>query len=323
MIRLISHLLICLTSAFLLISCASSLSGVHQYSIEDDSMVVIPEGWFTMGLDTGEPGERPAHEVLVDTFRIDRYEVSAEKFAEFLNERGNPENKYFTQDKWSAVAEVSQIAGEETKTSAPRQEYVPRKGFEKYPANNVSWYGAYEYCRWKGKRLPTEAEWEKAARSDDKRNYPWGNSMPDDTKAVYARDWKEKGMNVMVPVDALPEGASYYGVLNMAGNVGEWVNDWYRQNYCDYCDPTSKDYISTVAEIIGTDKAAVEGDKKNVDIPPKNNPQGPPIGAFKVLRGGSWIAESELEVRSTYRNWLAPAERNMDTGFRCAESAPE
>ena len=100
----------------------------------------------------------------------------------------------------------------------------------------------------------------------------------------------------MVTVDSLPEGSSPFGALNMSGNVWEWINDWYRQNYCDFC--------STV----------------NSDIPPRNNPAGPPSGTFRVLRGGSWFEEDGvLRIKAPYRNWLEPDKRYLNTGYRCAK----
>ena len=106
------------------------------------------------------------------------------------------------------------------KTGAFR--YLPRPGYENYPANNVSSYGAEGFCRWKGNVFRGESEWEKAARGDDRRVYPWGDRFPNEHTSRYDRAWPSKGLNVLLPVDSLPEGRSYYGVYNMAGNVLEW-----------------------------------------------------------------------------------------------------
>ena len=274
-------------------------------------MVTVPGGWFKMGTDLSELNERPEHDVFVDAFQMDKYEVSASDFASFLNEKGNPENKYFSTDEYSTIAKEN--------TSDGGQRYIPRKGFENYPANNVSWYGADAYCRWKEKRLPYEAEWEKAARGNDGRTYPWDSGPPDETKARYGQKWDEKGLQVMVPVDAMPGGASYYGVFKMTGNCREWVVDWYRQNYCNYCDPDSADYTETALKIIGSDREGEIRNKKGPDMPPKYDPKGPPVGSFKVLRGGSWEETDERSLRSSYRYWLDPGERRRDTGFRCAK----
>lgn len=303
-------------------SCATGNLSKYSSSIrENPAMVVIPRGWFVMGLNTGSLNERPEHDVFLDTFMIDKYEVSAKEFAKFLNEKGNPENKYFSHDKYSTIIGVSYVNGRAVETTQNPEIYIPRKGFENYPSNNVSWFGADAYCRWKGKRLPTEAEWEKVARGDDKRIYPWGDGMPDVTKAKYGQKWEEKGLNVMAPVDSLHNGASYYGVLSMAGNVWEWVNDWYRQNYCDFCT-TDFEYYTVAERLLDIKRASedVNDNKKELPIPPRNNPQGPLLGSFKVLRGGSWYdSYGELVIRTTYRYWLHPEDRYLNTGFRCAK----
>ncbi|MGC2064330.1 MAG: formylglycine-generating enzyme family protein [Thermodesulfovibrionales bacterium] len=301
----------------LLFSCAAG-GNIHQAPDSDASMVVIPKGWFTMGSDSGELNERPEHEVLLDTFRIDLFEVSAVEFAEFLNAASNPDNKYFTHNGNATVMGVTYSEGKETETLINPTKYIPRQGFEKYPANNVSWFGAAAYCRWKGKRLPTEAEWEKAGKGTDLRTYPWGNSLPDPLKARYKQKLEESGLQVLVPVDSLPSGRSPYGVFNMAGNVWEWVADWYRMNYCDFCDPGGSEYNSSAAELLEMDKP-VPGNDAVVNTPPNYNSQGPRIGSFKVLRGGAWSDGSEPLLRNSLRYWLDPLERYIDTGFRCAE----
>lgn len=292
-------------------SFGASMKGLSQETQAD--MVVIGKGWFMMGANNLELNEQPEHEVFLDTFLMDKYEVSAADFSAFLNAKGNPDNRYFLPDETSTVYIEKNGAGEK---------YAPRKGFENYPANNVSWYGAAEYCRWKGKHLPFEAEWEKAARGSDQRLYPWGNDPPDDVKARYHQKWEGQWLKVMVQIDALPKGASYYGVFNMAGNCREWVQDWYRQNYCNYCDPVGRDYMEIAAMIIGMDKAPAVTDAKDgkgPDVPPKYDPKGPLIGSFKVLRGGSWEDKNGKSLRSTYRYWLDPSEKRRDVGFRCAK----
>lgn len=279
-------------------------------------MLLVPGGLFTMGLRDGELYEQPEHEVYLDSYMIDKHEVSAIDFAAFLNARGNPENRYFTAAESSTVAEETVLTADDT-AKQDRLIYVAKQGYENFPANNVSWFGAEEYCRWKGRRLPTEAEWEKAARGDDRRIYPWGDSFPSVIRARYARDFGKTGMDVMVPVDALPAGESFYGAKNMAGNVLEWTHDWFRTNFCDFCDPTGEDYLMAAAEIICGDEASVEIRKNGYEVPPRNNPRGPSVGIFRVLRGGSWQEMRELEIRATHRFWLDPLERFPYTGFRC------
>jgi formylglycine-generating enzyme required for sulfatase activity len=315
-----------LIAVFLVLSlsaCSTSLRSVRQYA-EKNGMVVVPAGWFRMGLNSAEINERPEQDVYLDTYLIDKYEVSAAQFAGFLNDKGNPDDRYFSDDRHSTVIGVSYVNGNKVENSKNPSKYVPRRGLENYPANNVSWYGAYAYCRWKGKRLPSEAEWEKAARCDDGRTYPWGDSMPDDKKAMYNQKWRKKGFNVMVPVDALPEGKSCYGALNMAGNVWEWVNDWYRQNYCNFCYGTIEDDVNLAAKLLGVPKSTISYSKeKNAEIPPRENPGGPLLGTFKVMRGGSWYdSYGDLAIRTTYRYWFHPADRYPNFGFRCAKDAP-
>jgi formylglycine-generating enzyme required for sulfatase activity len=317
-------------SGILLIVLVSYMPGglCQSSSSEEENMIIIPRGFFVMGLDEGDINERPEHEVFLDEFKIDKYEVSAKEFAEFLNEKGNPDDKYFSVDTYSTIIGVSSVDGKTVETKENPEMYIPRKGFENYPANNVSWFGAEAYCRWKGKRLPSEAEWEKAARGNDQRLYPWGNSLPDNKKAQFNQRWEEKGLNVMVPVDSLDRGVSFYGVYNMAGNVWEWMNDWYRQNYCDYCTPDFE-YNEIASRLTGkkgvpgrtAEGTAENTDKeKNMTVPPMDNPEGPEIGSFKALRGGSWYdSYGELVTRSTYRYWFYPEDRYLNTGFRCAK----
>ncbi len=302
----------------IMVSCATTSAPLSQEAIIEEGMVLIPRGWFSMGYDDGEFNERPIHEVFLEPYLIDRYEVSAAEFAQFLNEKGNPDNRYFLHDEYATVIGVKNINGRDVEAENEPDKYIPRKGLEHYPANNVSWYGADAYCRWKEKRLPSEAEWEKAARSVDLRIYPWGNVQPDDTKARFNQKWAMHGLNVLLPVDALPEGKSVYGAFNMSGNVWEWINDWFRLNYCDFCDPGGDEYITTASGLLGKDindiNKMYEADP---DAPPRRNPTGPDVGKFKVLRGGSWYEISEVKIRSTFRYWLDPLERDWSTGFRC------
>jgi formylglycine-generating enzyme required for sulfatase activity len=315
-----SFMLLLITACFLLsiLSCATPSKGIQQVAGSDEAMVVVPKGWFNMGYDQGEFNETPEHEVFLKAFSIDRYEVPAKEFAAFLNEKGNPEGRYFSCDAYSTIACLDKEDKHTERPAGGSSVYKPRPGYENYPANDVSWFGADNFCRWKGKRLPTEAEWEKAARGEDSRLYPWGDSLPDGRTSRFGTESEKKGLSVLLPVDSLPDGRSYYGLYNMAGNVVEWTSDWYRQNYCNFCDPDSEDYIKTASELLGLHDAAGV-DKKNPDVPPMYNSEGPPLGSFKVLRGGSWNNRSEVQVRTVYRYWLEPNERDNTTGFRCAK----
>ncbi|HET9916243.1 MAG TPA: SUMF1/EgtB/PvdO family nonheme iron enzyme [Candidatus Binatia bacterium] len=177
-------------------------------------MIRIPAGPFVMGSSDGPADERPQHRVQVAEFLIDRTKVTNARFALFLKAIG-PEGpkgeKYFDFD--DSDARVHQRNGEWTADA----------GFENNPVVEASWYGAVAFCRWAGRRLPTEAEWEKAARGSDGRKYPWGNEVPSGTRAHFGAGW-----NDLTPVGSFPQGASPYGMLDAAGNGWEWVSSAYR-----------------------------------------------------------------------------------------------
>ncbi len=216
--------------------------------------------------------EYPLKLVKLDSYWIDIYEVTNEKYLEFVQATGHPPalDATCTTD---ACREGNLWEGETFPSVIRRQ-----------PVTQVSWYDAEAYCKWKGKRLPTEAEWEKAARGPSGSMYPWGNASPKG-RATFQRKWK--GINTMTPVGSYPSGVSVYGVHDMAGNVWEWVNDWYSRTY----------YTFGV----------------------KNNPQGWEEGEYKSLRGGSWVNYGDT-LRSAFRRWSRPNVRFNDTGFRCAKS---
>jgi formylglycine-generating enzyme required for sulfatase activity/regulator of sirC expression with transglutaminase-like and TPR domain len=252
---------------------ATSISAPAQKATEEN-MVDVPAGHFFMGANGKGADEIPEHRVYLDAYRIDRYEVSAARFAEFLNDVGNVKGFY-----------LDNMYG----TLFYDGRFHPRPGLEKLPVNNVNWHGASAYCRWKGKRLPSEAEWEKAARGTDRRLYPWGNERPNDKQARFNQTWTEElAHGVMLPVDTLPEGRSPFGAHHMAGNVKEWVDDWYDREY--YVDPSNH-----------------------------TNPTGPIGGEFKVVRGGSWRDLAGF-IYTSFRNNSYAETRLDDYGFRCAAS---
>ena len=239
------------------------------------NMVLVSPGFFIMGSNKSLEDEAPEHRVYLDSYWIDKFEVSAGKFAEFLNTMDNLKG-YYLDNKFGTLYYDGR--------------FHPRPGLENYPINNITWNAADEYCKWKEKRLPTEAEWEKAARGTAAQAYPWGNIPPSDTLARYLQTWaKEENHKVMVPVQALTEGQSPYGLHNMAGNVKEWVDDWY-----------DREYYNEQSEYA--------------------NPRGPIGGEFKVVRGGSW-RDMKGFIYSTFRNSGNPKSRMDDYGFRCAKNA--
>lgn len=234
---------------------------IEASTIGDSPMVTIPEGEFTMGVDGTQAleDERPAHRPWLDTFAMDLHEVTTAQYALFL-EAANRSSPW----QWETVD-------------------LNRHGDR--PVIGVSWSDADAFCRWKEKRLPTEAEWEKAARGTDGRLYPWGNQVPAHEAANFALGARFSYSQVLMPVRSYDQGRSPFGLYQMAGNAYEWVQDWYAANY--------------------------------YEVSPGRNPQGPDGGQFKVLRGGSW---SDLpKYLLTYGRFKLPPEtRNSYTGFRCA-----
>jgi formylglycine-generating enzyme required for sulfatase activity len=237
-------------------------------------MVHVPAGEFIMGSDEGDDDEQPVHTVYLDAFYIDKTEVTNAQFAQFLNEQGNQEEGGVT---WLDIGD------EDCLITESGGQYQPKSGYGDHPVVEVSWYGARAYCQWTGKRLPAEAEWEKAARGTYGRTYPWGEGIDCD-HAQYG----ECGGRT-VPVGSKPWGASPYGVLDMAGNVWEWVADWY-----------DSDYYSQS---------------------PDRNPPGPDSGQYRVLRGGSW-GSIPYDVRGGSRFGSNPDDSGYHRGFRCARGSP-
>ncbi len=186
-----------------------------------DGLMLIRAGAFWMGRDSGPPEEAPLHRVFVRDFWIDRHKVTNAEFAEFLDAEG-VRSRYGERrfDDDDADARIHRVAVEPTSRAERRRavRWRPDAGFERHPVVEVSWFGARDYCRWKGRRLPTEAEWEKAARGDDRRPYPWGAAPPSPELAVYGRRY-----NDTAPADRGPQGASPYGVEDMVGNLREWT----------------------------------------------------------------------------------------------------
>lgn len=175
-----------------------------------------------MGSKDGPADERPPHQVNVAAFAIDRLPVTNAQFAEFLNHTGphNKQNERLYDDDDG-----------DARIHRQGNRWVADKGYEGHPVVEPSWAGSRDYCAWRDQRLPTEAEWEKAARGTDGRTYPWGNTPPDRTRAQFSAKFNETA-----PADAFPAGASPYGVLDMAGNAWEWVSSAYRPYPYDSAD---------------------------------------------------------------------------------------
>jgi formylglycine-generating enzyme required for sulfatase activity len=209
-----THRSICLCLPLIVLFLLLSSLAVAAESHEATDMIRIPAGIFLMGSNDGPEDERPQHKVNVGEFLIDRNQVTNSQFARFLNAvgpQGTGGDKYYDIDDNDA-----RIHRREGK-------WVADAGHENRPVVEASWFGARAYCAWAGKRLPTEAEWEKGARGTDGRKYPWGNEQPDGSRAHSNSGW-----NDFRDVGSFIKGASPYGVLDMAGNGWEWVTSAYK-----------------------------------------------------------------------------------------------
>jgi len=233
--------------------------------IESDgvTMMFVPAGSFSMGSSETSSDERPIHAVNLSAYYIDKYEV--------------------TNAAYERCVEAGACLPPNQSRSSTRTAYYGNPEFDEFPVIYVDWTMAKTYCEWRGDRLPTEAEWEKAARGTDGRTYPWGEGIACD-KLNY-----NNCKGDMTKVGSYLDGVSPYGLYDMAGNVWEWVNDWYDSNY----------YQSS----------------------PASNPLGPSSGQYRVLRGGSW-SNFVFNVRSANRNYNTPDVINNLVGFRCARSLP-
>ncbi len=239
--------------------------GEYPVSMEKDpvEMVNIPSGTFIRGSASGEGrlDEQPKRKIYVNSFAIDKYEVSNVRYKAFLDETlHKPPFNVYGEGPLSSEVEISHL-----------------------PVVQVTWHDAVDYCFWAGKRLPTEAEWEKAARGTDDRLFPWGHEPPTPSRAQFDGEWD--GKNTMKRVDSFEEGQSSLGVFQLSGNVREWTQDWYDAEY----------YANA----------------------PDANPKGPETGILKVIRGGSWRS-FDADLRTTSRGKGGFALKTHGIGFRCA-----
>ena len=224
-------------------------------------MVLVPAGEFPMGSEQGDDDEQPVHRVFLDSFYLDTFEVTNGRFAKFV----------------AAIQSEPPWGFADTETPVLHAER---------PVRWVNWLEATGYCLWAGKRLPTEAEWEKAARGAEGRLYPWGHEPPTPAHAVFGL---KEGTETVSPIGNRDKGTSPYGVHDLAGNLYEWVADWYDDAF----------YTPL----------------------PTLNPRGPIAGTAKVQRGGSYI-NGPYRLRSSFRTKGDPTEHDPHVGFRCAHDAP-
>lgn len=242
---------------------ASAETGPEE-TAAPQGMVRIPEGEFTMGrtfsTSDDETGMRPlilrddlpAHAVRLDAFWMDATEVTHESYAEFVSSQGHRPPYHW-----------------------PKGE-MPQE-LARHPAYNVDWHDAAAFCEWMGNRLPTEAEWERAARGNlNGARYPWGDDKPDRSKARYST---AKG-----PAPVAQHPPNDFGLHDMAGGVAEWCQDWFLRTY----------YSES----------------------PTANPKGPSEGMYKIVRGGAW-SDGPNRLTVFFRNWIRPTQRTPNLGFRC------
>lgn len=239
---------------------------IYKTLVGDDGreMVQIPEGPFTMGSRDGDPDEAPEHQVYLGTYYMDKKEVTQAEYERFvkMTKRGKPFIPVFEDDQ--------------AKILKPE-----------LPAMGMSWADAEAYCKWAGKRLATEAEWEKAGRGEGKKRYPWGDEFGSGHANV---DGDEDGFKYLAPPGSFESGRSPYGLYDMTGNVAEWVADTYGEQY----------YQKT----------------------PYRDPVGPEDGQHKVIRGGSWretYHNARLSKRFQAKMWRT----DTTIGIRCARDADE
>ena len=278
--------------ALLLVAASGSYAPAQEQKAgapypEIPGMSLIPSGDFWMGrtyfflvdaigyFERDRQDDFPAHKVYLDAFYIDKYEITNEQYAQFLAIKGGKKPWHWPHGQ------------------------MP-KGQENFPVYDINWYQADAYCGWAGKRLPTEAEWEKAARGGlDRKRYAWG-----DTLTGAAAEGGENGSGrgrggrgggkppantgSKGPLEVGKYPPNGYGLYDVIGNVWEWTNDWYERNY--------------------------------YSISPLKNPKGPDKGVEKVFRGAGWIDVDERNLMPSFRNYTDPLEESPTIGFRCAKS---
>ena len=238
-------------------------------------MALIPEGLFPMGVPhsarDGGVDERPNHEVFVDSFYMDIYEVTNGRYLKFVTET-NHRVPLHPSDASLGLWKGNMMPESVTDL----------------PVINVDWFDADAYCRWAGKRLPTEAEWEKAAKGPNDWRFAWGDVEPTNEHANFNQlAWR--GEATLVQVGIYEKGKSPYGIYDVAGNVWEWVSDWYQADYYQHS--------------------------------PTHNPKGPETGKYKAVRSSGWQGETP-QMRVFTRIKSLPTDRNNSTGFRCAKDIP-
>ncbi|MCH8292566.1 formylglycine-generating enzyme family protein [Candidatus Poribacteria bacterium] len=236
------------------------------FAADDENMIRIPAGWFTMGSENRGADEKPVHRVYLDGYDIGQYEVTNEEYYKFWKATGEHKPENFSDEHGIGMWPDRALK------------------FPRHPVVGVAWTDAVAYAKWVGMRLPTEAEWEKAARGLTDRLWPWGGALK-----PYANTWNGKDGydNTIARAGSFPDGKSYYGAMDMAGNVWEWTADRYNDVYYTYS--------------------------------PKRNPKGPDTGSWRVIRGGAWT-DNINRCTTTFRLQFYPGLKTSFIGFRLART---
>ncbi|MCK5056745.1 MAG: SUMF1/EgtB/PvdO family nonheme iron enzyme [Candidatus Aminicenantes bacterium] len=256
------------------------LGSLGDPRIHEDNMIKVEAGEFTRGSESKEvyDWEKPVRTIYLDEYMIGKYQVTNEEYRRFVEDGGYANEDFWAPEGWQWKEKGGIIE--------PRYWHDRKWNGPNFPVVGVSWYEACAYAEWLSKttgepyRLPTEAEWEKAARGTDGRTYPWGEGI-DKKKCNY-----NANLGRTSPVGIFPQGTSPYGCFDMAGNVWEWCSDWF--------------------------------DEKYYEKSPDKNPQGPAHGGYRVLRGGSWFYDAG-NVRAAFRYGDEPSDRWSYTGFRLSQ----
>ncbi|WP_206602850.1 formylglycine-generating enzyme family protein [Leptolyngbya ohadii] len=315
--RHLAHLAIVLPAASLIVGCgigsppaskvspapnSATASATSGKSAGASSTVLIPAGTYEIGSDTAGDAQ-PAHRVVLNAFRIDRYEVTNAQYAEFLNAldiqplRDAPAGAVLASNLPEAAVPlfIEGAAGnprqtlialddEHSRIAIRNGRFAAQPGYEQHPVTETTWQGAQQFCAWRGARLPTEIEWEAAARGTEGRIYPWGNEAPTPYRAVYGQDSGQT-----LPVGSLAAGATPDGIHDLAGNVAEWTSTLYRSY--PYSSSDGREQLSSRGE--------------------------------RVTRGGDHVYDSSPEkLTAYYRTGFsrAPDRGHRHIGFRCVQS---